>query len=194
MKFSEAATMVAAATMEGFCVRNAFIPPLSSFILVVPIFFPFFSSRFRRKRRSYMLSQCDAQSDNVDSALPVFKVLSIVPFLSPAMCPPRRASSKSPTITRDFTEMENVRISDFHGFPLSHFLPLFDFLRGSRHSFLFRFFSSVCLRLNYSTAYSLFLSLFSTLFFTRYLFRKLIIFTRNLHSINTRKLYFSTYA
>lgn len=68
----------------------------------------------------------------------------------------RRASSKSPTITRDFTEMENVRISDFHGFPLSHLLLLFDFLRGSRHSFLFPFFSGVCLCLNYSAACVLF--------------------------------------
>lgn len=57
----------------------------------------------------------------------------------------RRAGSKSPTITRDSTEMEYVRISDFHGFPLSPFLPtfpplppaLFDFPRESAARFDF---------------------------------------------------------
>lgn len=161
MKFSEAATTaVAAAAMEGCCVRNAFISLLSSSI-----------------RRIYFFSSPRLASGGSDARVctsAMWRSMLTVPFPCSGYylaCPSFhlrcvcRASSKSPTITRDFTEMENVRISDFHGFPLSHLLPLFDFLRGSRHSFLFRFFSGVCLCLNYSAACSLFLSLLSVLFF-----------------------------
>lgn len=52
--------------------------------------------------------------------------------------------------------MGNVRISDFHGFPLFPSSVFIWFSIRVCHSFLFQFFSDVCLCLNYSAACFLF--------------------------------------
>lgn len=81
----------------------------------------------------------------------------------------RRASSKSPTITRDSTEIENVRISDFHGLPLPlSSSALFDFLRESAFVPLSIFLRCLSLRElfnRFPILYLHFLFLFSFSFF-----------------------------
>lgn len=126
--------------MEGCCVWNAFIS-LSHFLFflfLLPFRRTYFFSSPRLASGGSGARVCMRTSAMWGSTWRCWRCFLWCSGYYPA-CPSFhlrcvcRASSKSPTITRAFTEMENVRISDFHGFSLSHLLPLFDFLRGSRH-------------------------------------------------------------
>lgn len=124
MKFSEAATTAAAAAaMEGCCVRNAFIPPLSSSIRRI-YFLP--SPRLASGgsgTRVCVFSRCGARHDDAGGAFPVFKVLPYVPFLSPAMCPPGKfQKSYNHSRLHGDGERANIRFSRLPTFPSSAFI------------------------------------------------------------------------
>lgn len=133
---------------------------MRSFLLFLHLAHPFFPSprpRFRRKSFRVLPRRSTWQR-----TLSVRRYHPMCP--SPYLRCVRRASSKSPTITRDSTE--DVWISDFHGFPLSPLLTGFIwFSTRVCRSFLFRFFFDVCLCVNYSTAFPVLYLYFLFLFF-----------------------------
>lgn len=157
--------------------RNAFVPPFP------PPSTPIFSSSSSRFRRKSL----GASAAFYVTTYPLCStVLPYVPFPLPAMCPPGKFQKSY----NHSTEMENVRISDFHGFPLSP-SALFDFPRRVCRSFLFRFFFGVCLCVNYSTASLFFISTFYFILFfgvsspesTEYIAKQRIIRHHRFHTM-----------
>jgi len=160
MKLSEGATIAAVARDVACGMRSSLLFLHSAhYFFFLPIFYFFFLSRFRRK------SLCTSAAAFYVTMYEYPLCSTVLPMYPSLRCV-HRASSKSPTIIRDSTEMENVRISDFQGFLLSLLLGFIWFSTEVYHSFLFRFFSNVCsLRELFNHLFPIFVFTFYFIFF-----------------------------